>query len=237
MKKITLIVTILASLLAACTSQATPEPNPTFTVEEQPAPTEEIAPALEDTPAAVPEQVTGAVEYQIAAGESQVQYEVGETFINENNRFNVAIGVTTDINGTVTANVANPAQSSISTVSVDISKFDSGNSRRDGTIRRSYLESSRYPMATFVPTSIEGLPATYSEGQEISLKITGDLTVRETTKPVTFDVTLKIEGNTLSGTATTTILMSEYGFGPIQIAGILGTEDEVKVTFNFVARA
>jgi hypothetical protein len=31
--------------------------------------------------------------------------------------------------------------------------------------------------------------------------------------------------------------MSEYGFGPIDILGILKTEDEVKVTIDFVARS
>jgi hypothetical protein len=49
-------------------------------------------------------------------------------------------------------------------------------------------------------------------------------------------VTARIEGDTLVGTATTTILMSEYGVGPITLAGILGTEDEVKITLTFVAR-
>jgi hypothetical protein len=30
--------------------------------------------------------------------------------------------------------------------------------------------------------------------------------------------------------------MSDFGFGPISIGGILNTEDEVKVKFVFVAR-
>jgi hypothetical protein len=31
-------------------------------------------------------------------------------------------------------------------------------------------------------------------------------------------------------------LMSDFGFGPISLAGILNTEDEVKINFDFVAR-
>jgi hypothetical protein len=53
---------------------------------------------------------------------------------------------------------------------------------------------------------------------------------------VTFEVTLVGDGVTMTGEATTTILMSDFGFGPISIGGILNTEDEVKVTFAFVAR-
>jgi hypothetical protein len=30
--------------------------------------------------------------------------------------------------------------------------------------------------------------------------------------------------------------MSDYGFGPIEVVGILGTEDEVKVTIAFKAQ-
>jgi polyisoprenoid-binding protein YceI len=119
---------------------------------------------------------------------------------------------------------------------VDVSQFQSDSGRRDGAIRRQYLESSRYPMVTFTPTQIEGLPESYTEGQELQLKVSGDLTIREVTKPASFDVTLKLEGGQISGQATTKFLMSEFGFGPISIAGILNTEDQVAITFDFVAR-
>jgi polyisoprenoid-binding protein YceI len=66
--------------------------------------------------------------------------------------------------------------------------------------------------------------------------VTGDLLVRETTRPVTFEVTASLNGDALTGTATTTILMSDFGVGPITILGVLGTEDQVKLAFEFVAR-
>ena len=69
-----------------------------------------------------------------------------------------------------------------------------------------------------------------------SLRSGGDLTIREVTKPATFDVTLKLEGGQLSGQAMTNFLMSDFGFGPISIAGVLNTEDKVAITFDFVAR-
>jgi len=66
--------------------------------------------------------------------------------------------------------------------------------------------------------------------------VTGDLTVREATRPVTFHVQASLNEGILGGQATTTILMSDFGVGPIQMAGVLGTEDEVKLNFLFVAR-
>jgi len=44
------------------------------------------------------------------------------------------------------------------------------------------------------------------------------------------------EGDSITGEASTVILMSDFGFGPISIGGILNTEDEVKLNFIFVAR-
>lgn len=247
MRKTSLIMLVLTLFLAACSSQPTPlavvteAPQPIATEApaiEEPAATEAPAveePAATEAPSADPPSGS-AVSYQIVPGESTLQYEVAETFLNENNRINVAVGVTPQVSGSISVDMASPQNSSIGTITADISQFTSDSSRRDGAIRNRFIQTSQYPMVTFVPSQIDGLPATYQAGQEVSLQISGDLTVRETTRPVQFSATIKIDGNTLTGNATTTILMSDFGFGPISIAGILNTEDEVKVTLNLVAR-
>ncbi len=167
---------------------------------------------------------------------SKVTYEVGETFLNDNNRFAVAIGTTNIINGEVYANPVNPADSKLGAFSIDISAFKSDSSRRDNTIRSRFLQSSQYPIATFVPRSIIGLPDSYTAGQPYSFEVLGDLTVKQTTQAVTFSVTVQYDQDTLTGSAETTILMSDFGIGPISIAGILNTEDQVVIKFDFVAR-
>jgi polyisoprenoid-binding protein YceI len=131
----------------------------------------------------------------------------------------------------------NPNREDVRMIIVDISKFTSDSNRRDDAIRGRWLESNTYPIATFAPTKIEGLPTSGEEGVPYALKITGDMTIREITKEVTFDATVKVEDDVLSGTATTTLLMSDFEIGPIDIIGILKTEDEVKLTFNLIARA
>jgi hypothetical protein len=49
-------------------------------------------------------------------------------------------------------------------------------------------------------------------------------------------VTAALRGDTLTGKATTTILLSQFGVGPISILSVLKTEDEAKITLEFVAR-
>ena len=75
-----------------------------------------------------------------------------------------------------------------------------------------------------------------TEGQEVSFKLVGNLTIREITKPVTFDVTGKLVGDTVTGTAVTQILMKDFGFDPPSIAGMLTVKDGVTIRVNFTAK-
>ena len=228
---------ILILLLAACTPQPA-EPTAQATRELIATDPAVTATAIASKPADAnnPAPQGDTITLTIVPEESSVSYEVAETFLNENNRLNVAVGKTSTINGEIFANPADPTQSKLGAFSVDISAFKSDSNRRDSTIRSRFLESAKYPIATFVPRSISGLPESYTAGQPYTFQVLGDLTVKQTTSAVTFDVTAQYDGNTLTGNAQTTILMSDFGVGPISIAGILNTENEVKINFDFVAR-
>ncbi len=175
--------------------------------------------------------------FGIVAGESQVLYHVAETLFLEGNRFNVAVGTTSAVRGEIVVDRTNPRNSRIGTISIDISQFKSDSQRRDNFIRTRSLESARFPTAEFTPTALQGLPATYADGQEIALQVTGSLKIRDVVRPTTFATTIKIVGTQLTGTATTTIKMTDFGFDPPSIAGILRTENEAKLEFRIVARA
>lgn len=239
MQRVLLFLIVLAFALSACAAQPSATLVPTAMptkdpVIEDPAPTATTSEAIPGVQAAEPTRTVTT--FQIIPGESQVTYEVGETFLSQGNVFNLAVGVTDQISGDVTIDYTNPQNSTIGTITIDVSQFTSDSNRRDNTIRDRFLESSKYPQATFTPTKIEALPSTGEEGVDYSLIVTGDLKVKDTTKEVTFDVTVRLEGDNLTGTATTTILMSDFGVGPISIGGILETQDEAKLTLTFVAR-
>jgi polyisoprenoid-binding protein YceI len=234
-------------ILAACaptnTTPAAADPTAAASSTTQPAdpnPTAQPQTAnVADPTAASPTQSAaqnGQITYNIVPGESKVTYEVGETFLNQNNRFNLAVGVTTQVTGSVTGDQNNPSAVTLGTFEIDISQFKSDSGRRDGYIRSNGLESSKYPIAKFVPTKVESLPGTYTEGQDVTVKVTGDLTIKTTTQPVTWDVTVKLANGVVTGKATTEILMSNFNVGPISVLGVLNTEDKVKLTFDFVAK-
>jgi polyisoprenoid-binding protein YceI len=187
--------------------------------------------------AAVPAPTPAGVQrFVIVPAESSVTYRVAETFISEGNRLAVAVGVTTVVRGEIFVDRQRPSNSRIGTVTVDISQFKSDSERRDNAIRTRWLESARFPIAEFAPTAIEGLPETYQEGREVPLQITGNLKIRDVTRPTTFAATVKLDGSVLTVAGSTTIKMTDFGFNPPSILGILRAENEARLEFRFVAR-
>jgi polyisoprenoid-binding protein YceI len=261
MKYWTIFAFVLILVLSACASPAAttpvdsepapatsappaedayPAPQATQPAEAYPVPAAENSataanpetyPASEDTAPAA-----GLVVFKIVPAESSLGYEVGETFISDNNRFATAVGVTSEINGEIRIDPTNPQNSGFGPITADISKFKSDSDRRDNKIRNDFLESAKYPLVTFTSTEIIGLPENPQPGESYTFQVVGDTTIRETTLPLTFDVNVTVTEAQVEGTATTTFLMSDFGFGPISLVGMLNTEDEVKINFAFVAR-
>ncbi len=192
------------------------------------------------TRAAAPATATvvpaGIQRFVIVPSESQVTYRVGEVLINQNNRFNLAVGVTSVVRGEVLMDRTNPRNSRVGTIAVDISQFRSDSARRDNAIRGRWLKSARFPTAEFTPTAIQGLPETYTEGSELSLQIAGNLKIRDTTRPATFVTTIRLDGSTLTGTATAGIRMADFGFDPPSIFGLLRAKNDVRLELRLVAR-
>jgi len=92
----------------------------------------------------------------------------------------------TDVEGFIHADDKNIANSSVEATLKAVS-IDTRTEQRDNHLRSAdFLEVEKYPEITFRSTRIEGTKKEF--------KLTGDLTIRGVTKPVTLDVTF--EGQT-----------------------------------------
>ncbi|MDR7415489.1 MAG: YceI family protein [Armatimonadota bacterium] len=178
---------------------------------------------------------SGVERYVVVSSESEARYRVGETFLGDN-RFNEAVGRTREVRGEIWVNRQNPAASRVGPIEVDISTLQSDSPRRDNAIRQRWLQSARYPKARFVSTEIRDAPATYREGQWVSVRVVGNLTVREVTRPVTWEARVRLLGTELRAEATTTIRMTDFGFQPPTILGFVRAENEAKLELDLVAR-
>jgi polyisoprenoid-binding protein YceI len=80
-----------------------------------------------------------------------------------------------------TLHVEDPIERSWVEVTIDAASFDSGNEKRDGhVLSADFLDVEHYPHVTFRSTGWERVG-------ETNLRVTGDLTIRDVTKPVVLD--------------------------------------------------
>ena len=89
---------------------------------------------------------------------------------------------------------------------------------------------------TFVSVSTRGLPASYSDGQTVHFQLTGNLTMHDKTNREVFDVQGKVVGNTITGTATSTIYMTDFDMQPPNLANIAIARNKVVISIAFTAQ-
>ena len=171
--------------------------------------------------------------YRIDPSQSEASYEVDETFAGS--KPTRTRGTTNGIAGDFAINATSPENSRVGEIVVDLEQLHSDDSLRDTRLRSAYLESYSFPLATFSNAKLVGLPQKLNQGQQYEFEMQGDLRVKSTTLPATWKVTARQSENKLTATATTTVAMSKYEIGPISLAGMLRTGDEVTLTLNLVA--
>jgi polyisoprenoid-binding protein YceI len=147
------------------------------------------------------------------------------------------VGSTGAVTGDIFIDQQRPSDSRIGTITVNIEQLATDSGQRDSTLRGKFLESSKFPTATFTATRLAGLPDTpYADGQELTFTITGDLTIRSVTRETTFAARGKVVGDTLTGTATTTIAMTDFGVEPPNIANFVSVENNVQLALTIEAQ-
>lgn len=178
----------------------------------------------------------GTATFTIDSAQSQVSYSVEEEFFNREVQFVTAIGTTSEIDGGFAVDLSGEAPALAGgEINVDISTLQSDSNRRDTAIQNDWLESASFPIATFIPTEITNYVGDYTAG-EVSFVLSGNLTVRDVTNPIDFEVTATLVEGVLDGTATTFLLMEDYGFEPPNILNILEVTDGVTLTIDLVAQ-
>ena len=137
-----------------------------------------------------------------------------------------------DFTGTGYFDAENPAASHLE-LTVEATSIDTRNADRDGHLRSNdFFDMATYPEITFVSTAVDVL-------DEDTFRVTGDLTIKGTTKPVTVDFTFTGAatdpwGNLRVGfEGSATINRKDWGISwnaPLEAGGLLVSE---KVTLEF----
>lgn len=95
------------------------------------------------------------------------------------------------------------------------------------------LEVERYPEITYDFSS----PKIEGNGGQYSSVMSGELTLHGETHPFAVSVRVFMMGDTLKASGEFSVSQKQYGIAPVTVAGgAIKLKDEVKCTFNIVAR-
>jgi polyisoprenoid-binding protein YceI len=144
-------------------------------------------------------------------------------------------GSFTGFEGTATVDTANPANSKVE-LGIDVASIETGVADRDGHLKSpDFFDAENFPKISFSSTSVE------RDGSEWA--VTGDLTIKDVTKPVTvvFEETGSAQdpfGNLRVGfEGSTTINRKDWGLtwnAALETGGVLVSE-KIKLEFDVSA--
>ncbi len=243
---------ILAILLASCTAVQTQTPAPlanpapassptaTVTVATEPPASPTATAGLNDTSTlATAASAAGASANPAGAGivcllvpaKSQASFAVREQLAGRDLP-NDAVGTTQAITGTVTINADGSIDIAHSKFTVDLSTLRTDEPMRDNYIKRNILHTGQYPQATFVPKQVSGISPDISQTGAVSFKMTGDLTIQNVTKSITWDVTGTITPGEASGKAVTSFSFEDFNLNQPRVPMVLSIVDKITLTIT-----
>jgi polyisoprenoid-binding protein YceI len=103
---------------------------------------------------------------------------------------------------------------------------------RDRYIQRSTLQTQQYPSAEFVVTAAPGLPIPLPTSGSATFELVGDLTVHGVTRSATWQTTATFAEREVTGTASTTVLITDFGMEPPRAGPVLSIEDAVRLELD-----
>ncbi len=209
---------------------APPLAAPSSTTIPRTAPATSVT-AATTTPSTEP--AAGAVTFELDPSGSTATFTLDEELRGERN---TVVGSTSELAGQILVDFDDPASSQLGEIVINARTFQTDSSFRDRAIRGQILQSSsdEFEFITFAPTAVEGL--TSNAQVPFSFTVTGDLTIRDVTAPVAFDVEIVAAGaEQVSGTATAQVLRSDFGLNIPSVPSVANVTDEVVLSLEFAA--
>ncbi|MFZ4720215.1 MAG: YceI family protein [Ilumatobacteraceae bacterium] len=191
------------------------------------------------TDASTPQSTTGATDAPTTtaaagvdgtwnlAADSEVGYRVKESI---NGFDTTANGRTNAVTGSF---VIAGTKATEGSWTVDMTTFKSDESRRDNQFNTRIMTVDQFPTSTFVLTSPIDFGSVPADGQTITAKATGDLTLRGTTKSVTFDLQATFQNGRVGVLGQIPIVFADYGIPNPSFATIT-TEDNGLLEFVLI---
>lgn len=231
-----LLVTVCAALISCGgggtpTSSAPTNVPPTIAVvTETPVPATAPTSASDAIPTTPPANANETVTLVVVPEKSEARYRVREQLAGISLPSD-AIGKTNAITGQIVGKMDGSIVSAESKFVVDVRTLRSDQGMRDGFIQRTPLQTSQFPNVTFVPTSAPGLPLIVPASGSGTFQLVGDLTIRDVTKPTTWQATCELVNGQTEGkcNATTSFTFADFNLEQPQVPRVVSIEDTIKL--------
>jgi len=220
---------VVALMLGACGPPPAALPTP------QPTPTTAAVSTVDPISSATAEATATSrpLVFHLIPEETEARFIIDEVLRGNPN---TVVGATRDVAGEIHVDPSVPGQAVVSPIRIQVGRLATDNGFRDRAIRTFILQTSDFPEVVFAPTSLEGLPAEAVLGEPFTFTLTGDLTIRRVTRPVTFTVTVTPESNErLTGTASARISRSDYELTIPTVRNVADVSEEVILELDFTA--
>ncbi len=191
------------------------------------------APTLSPTPEPEPDTAGSPPVFTLTNG-SIARYKVEEVLARAG--FKVATGETEAVAGQVVFDADGGIAADASRIAVQAATLRTDSDRRDGYVRNRTLQTDIYPEVVFIPQSIDWQtppPGELRGTQDFT--ITGDLTVKDQTRTVTWDATAEFnDDGSVTGSASVQFTFDDFGMDKPSVAVVLSVEDEILLELDFV---
>jgi polyisoprenoid-binding protein YceI len=121
-----------------------------------------------------------------------------------------------------------------SVIEIDLHQLASDQSRRDNYIRTRMFPD--HPVAIFTLDDAQPLPAGFSDGEEATTQITGQLEIRGIQAPVTFTVEARDDGDVIFILGRTSFVWGDFQMTAPNISGFVQVTEEVSVEILLAVR-
>jgi polyisoprenoid-binding protein YceI len=211
-------------------------PAPTNQPVAAPRPAEDAARPAPGAPAADVPTTSNVMRYAFVADGSEARFRAREQLVGRTLPSD-AIGRTRAVTGAVALDGSGAIVPGDSRITVDLRQLSSDESRRDRFISQNTLQVQQFPTADFVPTEVRGLPSPLPATGDVAFQLAGNLTVHGVTRPAVWDARAQLSGSQATGTATTTVKITDFGMELPRAGPVLSIEDTLTLEVDFrVAR-
>jgi polyisoprenoid-binding protein YceI len=175
------------------------------------------------------------VRYDVLPEGSEVRYRVREQLVGLSLP-NDAVGATSAVQGAIVFDAQGRLVPGDSRFTVDLRTLRSDEARRDNYVRRNTLETDRYPTVAFAPVEARGLSTPLPASGSVPFELVGDLTVKETTRRVSWSSVASFEGPRVIVRARTAFRFGDFGLRIPRVSVVLSVEDDIKLEADLVLR-